>query len=217
MQILIIEDHPMIVDAYIRCLKEAPFLSTPPHFTVVSNCKEGFEVITSSSTTSSFELALIDQNLPSYEEEQILDGSQLALVLQMKHPTCKVMMITSHCDVITVYGIVKKVRPQSMIIKSDVCPNRLLDGIFKVLNDEIFYSPSVDRVLREIWSKELMINDTNREILLYLSKGYRIQDMEKVVFLSLSAIKRRIAQMKELFEVSEDSSLVKAARIQGFI
>ena len=60
-------------------------------------------------------------------------------------------------------------------------------------------------------------NDTNREILLYLSKGYRIQDMEKVVFLSLSAIKRRIAQMKELFEVSEDSSLVKAARIQGFI
>jgi hypothetical protein len=52
---------------------------------------------------------------------------------------------------------------------------------------------------------------------LYLSKGYKIKDLEKIVSLSISPIQRRIAQMKEVFDVKEDSSLVKEAFKQGFL
>ena len=43
------------------------------------------------------------------------------------------------------------------------------------------------------------------------------KDLEKIVSLSISPIQRRIAQMKEVFDVREDGSLVKEAFKQGFL
>lgn len=62
-----------------------------------------------------------------------------------------------------------------------------------------------------------MFDDINRQILMYLSKGYKIKDLEKIISLSISPIQRRIAQMKDAFDVKEDSSLVKEAILLGFI
>lgn len=217
MHVLIVEDHPITVEAYISCLKSAPFFSESPQFTIVSSCKEGYEILNSSVESIPFDLALIDQSLPIYAEGHLFNGSQLALLLQKKYFSCKIIMITSHSDIITVYDIIKKVKPLGLIIKSDVSASSLLQGIRQTLGGKIFYSPTVERILHEVWSKQLMIDDKNRQILLYLSKGYKIQELESIVLLSTSAIKRRIAHMKEEFEVSDDSSLVKEAYVQGFI
>lgn len=78
-------------------------------------------------------------------------------------------------------------------------------------------SCSVKKVIQDIWKKELMIEDTNREILLYLSKGNKIKDIERITKISMSTIQRRIAHMKDAFNVSEDSSLIKEAILQGFL
>ena len=45
----------------------------------------------------------------------------------------------------------------------------------------------------------------------------KIKDLEKIVSLSISPIQRRIAQMKDAFEVKEDGSLLKEAFKQGFL
>jgi DNA-binding NarL/FixJ family response regulator len=62
-----------------------------------------------------------------------------------------------------------------------------------------------------------MIDDSNREILMYLSKGNKIKDIERSTSLSMSTIQRRIAHMKDAFNVAEDSTLVKEAILQGFL
>ena len=62
-----------------------------------------------------------------------------------------------------------------------------------------------------------MIEDHNRQILMYLSKGFKIKDLEQIINISASAIQKRIIKMKNVFEVTDDSNLVKEAIKQGFI
>lgn len=217
MNILIIDDHPIIVQAYISCFSDKKFVDEVPTFSIARNCQEGFAIIEKLIDELYFDLAIIDQRLPVYHEKNIFCGADLALLLKAKNPTCKIIIITSHSEVITIYNLFKKVSPSGLIIKNDVDTESLYEGVKQVLAGNVFHSSSVKKVLQEILKKELMVDDINRQILVYLSKGYRIRDIEEMVSLTISPIQRRIAQMKDAFNVNEDSSLVKEAIIQGFL
>ena len=62
-----------------------------------------------------------------------------------------------------------------------------------------------------------MFDDYNRQILSYLSKGFKVKDLDEVVSLGDSAIQKRVIQMKNAFNVTDSNGLVKEAMKQGFI
>jgi DNA-binding NarL/FixJ family response regulator len=126
-------------------------------------------------------------------------------------------MITAHTEIVIIYDIAKKVRPDGLIIKNDITSEKLQQAIIEVLKGNQYQSPTVKRCINEIWKKELMIGDYNRQILLYLSKGFRIKELESFVHLTTSAIQKRVIRMKKAFEVTDDTGLVKEAIKQGFI
>lgn len=126
-------------------------------------------------------------------------------------------MITSHSEVLIVYDLQKRVQPNGLINKGDVDIQSLRQGILQVLDGKTFHSSKVRTILQAILKKDLMLDVVNRQILDYLHKGYKIKDIQVIVSLSMSAIQRRIAQMKDAFNVGEASSLVKEALQQGFL
>ena len=217
MNILLIDDHPMIIQAYISCLSDEIKMEKRSEFTVASNCTDAFNIIDNIASNNKFDLALIDQSLPAFHEEKLVCGGDLALLLQKKNQNCKIIIITSHSEFIIIYNLLQKVAPNGFIIKNDVNAESLVEGVQKVLKGNTFYSCSVEKIMQEIRSKEIMLDDINRKIILYLSKGYKIKELEPIISLSVSAIKRRIAQMKEAFNTNEDNTLVKEAILQGFI
>lgn len=214
MNVLIVDDHPMTVSGYIESLSGKNIFATAPCFFKAYNCEEAFCKL---NTTSSFELAIIDYGLPPYASEKLFTGSDLAKRIKINQPDCKIIIITAHTEILIVYEIVKNTMPDGLIIKNDNTPENLPFSVRAVLAGTIFQSSSVKKIIHEILKKDLMIDDVNREIVMYLSKGYKIKELESIVRLSISSIQRRIAQMKDAFNVSEDSSLVKEAILQGFI
>ena len=86
-----------------------------------------------------------------------------------------------------------------------------------VLDDIKYQSPIVKSVISDIWKKELMVEDFNRQILFYMSKGFKIKDIENHIGLSTSAIQKRAILMKRVFDVNDSSSLVREAIKNGFI
>lgn len=218
MNVLIVDDHPMTVEGYINALKGEPFAIYQPSFTVAYNCEEAYAIMSRTfSAKQSFDIAIIDRGLPSYQEKSILSGSDLANLIRKKTPNCKIIMITAHTEVIIVYDIVKNVRPDGLIIKNDITPEKLQRSVNDILLGNQYHSPIVKSCISEIWKKELMIDDFNRQILLYLSKGFKIKELEGIVCLTTSAIQKRIIRMKKAFDVTDDNSLVKEAIKQGFI
>jgi len=216
MNILIIDDHPLIIDAYKSALIN--IYGQGISFKICHNCEEAqITIDTMSNTFFMCDLAIIDFGLPAFEPAGMLSGSDVALHLKKKAPECKIIMITAHTEVIIVYDIYKKVSPEGLIIKNEITPLSLQAIINTVMCGDTYQSLHVKNSVKEIWKKELMVEDYNRLILFYLSKGYKIKDLEEVIPLAGSTIQRRIINMKKAFSVSDDSSLVKDAFKQGFI
>ncbi|MFV5700200.1 response regulator [Flavobacterium sp. ZT3R17] len=218
MNIFIVDDHPMTVEGYVNALLAAPFGLCKPVFTKAHNCEEAYTILSrTSSPKQLFDIAIIDKGLPGYEVKSILSGSDLAILIREKMPNCKIIMITAHTEVIIVYDIAKKIRPEGLIIKNDITPEKLQQAVMEIMQGNQYQSPMVKSCINEIWKKELMIEDHNRQILLYLSKGFKIKELEGIIHLTTSAIQKRIIRMKKVFEVTDDSGLVKEAIKQGFI
>jgi DNA-binding NarL/FixJ family response regulator len=214
MNILVVDDHPITVFGYIESLSLKGFFPQMPSFFKAYSCEEAIARLSSSIA---FHLAIIDYDLPSCDDENISSGIDLAKLVQRKHPNCKIIIITAHTKVLIVYSILKKIQPEGLMVKKDITPDNLPEKVLKILKGTNYQSPTVKNIIKEIWKKDLFVDDTNRQILLYLSKGYKIKKIEQSLLLSISAIQRRIAQMKVAFDVKEDSSLVEEAITQGFL
>jgi len=216
MNVLIIDDHPLIIDAYKSALTN--IYAKKINFKICHNCEEAYVALeTINNTSNSYDLAIIDFNLPPYKPAGLFTGADVALYLKKKNPNSKIIIITAHTEVIIIYDIYKKVNPEGLIIKNEITPLNLPEIIHSIINGEVYQSPHIKNSVKEIWKKELMVEDYNRLILFYLSKGYKIKDLEEVVPLAGSTIQRRIINMKKAFNVSDDSSLVKDAIEQNFI
>jgi DNA-binding NarL/FixJ family response regulator len=218
MNVLLIDDHPITVEGYINALLTAPFGLFDPVFTKAYTCEEAYTVLTKNPIKKNpFDIAIIDQGLPSYEEKSIFSGSDLAVLIREIMPNCKIIIITAHAEVVIIYDIAKKVRPDALLIKNDVTTEKLQEALMKIIRGNKYQSPTVQKCIDEIWKKELMIEDYNRQILLYLSNGFKIKELESIIHLTTSAIQKRVIRMKKAFNVTDDTGLVKEAIKQGFI
>lgn len=213
MQVLLADDHPMTLEGYSDALRKEPFSVFEPVFTKAYNFEEAGNAV----QKTAFSLAIIDNQMPPHLPTGLLSGSDLVHLIRQKQPDCKIIMITAHTEVIIVYDLAKKARPDGLIIKNDVTPEKLQTAVMEVLKGNTYQSPLVRNCISEIWKKELMVEDYNRQILFYLSKGFKIKDLEQTIYLTASAIQKRISRMKKAFDVSDDTSLVKEAIRQGFI
>lgn len=218
MRIFLADDHPMTVEGYCDALRKDPFGQNHPVFIKAHSCEQAFHrLVRSSGNQNVFDLAIIDNSMPPFAEKSILSGVDVAALICLEQPQCKIIMITAHTEVIIVYDLAKKVRPDGLIIKNDVTPDKLQTAVTTVLSGGNYQSPLVRSCISEIWKKELMVEDHNRQILFYLSKGFKIKDLEETIYLTSSAIQKRISRMKKAFDVKDDTSLVKEAIRQGFI
>lgn len=213
-KILLVDDHPLTVGAYRQVLQD----NLPENsYTcdIANNAEQAYQAITGSN--AGFNIAIIDHGLPAYEPQNLKSGLDIAMMLRQRMPECRIIMITAHTEMLILYDIYKLAKPEGFIIKSELTPQMLSQVIATVNGGENYRSPMVQNCIKEIWKKELMVDDINRQILFFLSKGYKMKEVEEMVFLSGSAVQKRIASMKKAFEVSSDGSLVKEAVKQGFL
>jgi len=218
MKILLVDDHPMTVDGYVSALTKNTRTSSKSVFTKAYNCENAYTIITNAANAGNpFDLAIMDEGLPPYQAQGLKSGSDVALFLNKKMPNCKIIMITAHTEVLMIYAITKNIHPDGLITKNEITPDNLSEIVKEVMNGGQYQSVIVKSCILQIWKKELMIEDYNRQILFYLSKGFKIKDIEKTMSISSSAIQKRIIKMKKAFEINDESGLVREAFRLGFI
>ncbi|MCV9926262.1 hypothetical protein OIU83_01250 [Flavobacterium sp. LS1R49] len=219
MNILIVDDHPMNVELYENVLLHDFASYKPLVITKAFNCKEGYTAIESVTLDHElfFDLAIIDYSLPIYQEKNILSGADLAHLVRDYFENCKIVIITSHTQKLLVYDIIRKIKPEGIAIKADVTTSNFIEIISSVLKGNLYQSALVKEYISEIWKKELIVEKTNRQILFYLAKGYRVKELEEVIPLAGSTIEKRIVDLKKIFAVLDDSTLVKEVIRQGFL
>jgi DNA-binding NarL/FixJ family response regulator len=218
--ILIVDDHPMTVDSYINLLLEVELQFFKPNFIKCYNCKGAYDAILFHLKQNiNIDLALIDLNLPPYQDFNINDGSDLASLIRKKGINCKIVLLTMHSEPLIVDKIIKELNPEGFISKSDI--NFELFPIIckKVIEGETYRSPSIDQSQKELFKRNINWDIHDNQILTLLSQGIKTVNLSKHIPLSMSAIEKRKANIKDqiLLGKGTDEELIRMAKKIGII
>ena len=118
-------------------------------------------------------------------------------------------------------NILQIVNPDGLLIKMDINREMFILAFFKVLNAPPYYSATVANFFRKqsVNFGESLLDDTNRKIIFYLSRGIKTKNLTNYIDLSLSAIEKRKVQIKNVLELNKanDEALISEVKKRGFI
>ncbi|WP_405606101.1 response regulator [Polaribacter sp. Asnod1-A03] len=218
----IIEDHPLIIEAYKSAFnflqEEGSFVS----FDIITanNCDSAIEIIEDfSKKNKNIDIIFLDISLPPSKDKKILSGEDLGLKIKKLLPKSKIIISTSFNDNYRIYSIFKNINPEGFLIKNDITPKELVTAIKEVIKEPPYYSKTVSKLLRNQLSNNFSLDDIDRKILHELSIGTKIKDLPKIVHLSISGIEKRRLHLKQVFNINgeSDRELILIAKEKGFI
>lgn len=211
-----VDDHPPILEGY------RAILSYNPHgyeLETISahSCEAAYEVLVNAK--QSFEVVFLDVTLPPFPERKLFSGDDLIPLVRMYHPEAKIVVLTSHSESIVLFKILNDHNPDGLLVKSDFQANDLIDAFDAVVRSEKYFSVTITK-LKKTWEEKSKVMDNyNRQILLYLSQGVQTKNLPDMLHLSKSAIDKRKAIIKQIFGIDKgtDEDILREARKQGLI
>ncbi|PBJ10965.1 response regulator [Flavobacterium sp. ACN6] len=214
--ILIVDDHPFIIEGYKNAIirykpKQYEFFISQAH-----DCRSAYDIIENDNTPV-FDIAFLDISMPPYEEKEIFSGEDLAKLLSVKMPSCKIVLLTMYTELLKIKTIIRTIQPNGLIIKNDLTFEELLLAFDKVMKSEKYYSHSVVKMLNQSTHNAIEIDQYDKQILVHLSKGIAGSEMLQNIPISLNAIEKRKKHLKELLKIrsGSDEDLLKEAKSKG--
>ncbi len=212
MNVFIIDDHQMILDWYVSV-----FSDKFKDWNVISSSdvNEGISLI---NNLVELDLIIVDYKLGRVSEDgKITNGVDFVKMCRNKFPNTKVILITGHEEILLIYHIHKLASPDGLMVKLDVNTQVLEQAIQEVVSGERFYSSHAYKALQQIYKKELLLQELNINILLLLEKGFKIKEIGETLFISESAVNKRILSLKQVFNVKDNGGLIKIVKEEGFV
>jgi len=220
--VLIIDDHPLITEAYITALDYYSKHNETVEFSIktANDCDSGRTLIKSALKSEEHKyIVFLDIKLPRSRDGKILSGEDLGLLIRDLLPNPTIIVSTTFNDNFRVHNILKNINPEGLLIKNDITPLELLETIRIVINDPPYYSKTVLKLLRDQVVNDFILDNYDRKILYELSIGTRMKDLPNILPLSIASIEKRKRNLKSMFNVKklDDRQLIVSAREKGFI
>lgn len=220
-KILIIDDHPMIIEAYRSAICRVAENQQNIKFTVDSanDCEAGDQKIKNCAPNQNYNIVFLDVKLPPSLNGKIVSGEDLGLKVRKKMPDTKIIISTMFDDNHRIKSIFKNLNPEGFLIKSDVTTDNLVNAITAIINNRIYYSETVNQLLRRQLTTDFTLDNIDRQILYLISIGTKTKDLPEFLPLSIAGIEKRKRNLKVLLNVENNSNkeLIKAAYEKGFV
>lgn len=216
--VLIVDDHPFIIEGYKNAITRYIPEKYKFYIEEAKNCKSAYEIITNPETQI-FDFAFLDISMPSYEEKGIYSGEDLAILLYEYMPSCRIILLTMYTESLKINNIIDAINPHGLVIKIDLDFKELLYGFDKVVNDEIYYSESIKKMINLAKMGTIEIDVIDKQILFHLSKGTEAEELTQYIPISAESIQEKKQKLKELLlhkDIS-DRQLVLEAKSRGLL
>ena len=219
-KVLMVDDHPLIVEGYKNILLELDSSDQKIIFETADNLQRAYEKINQSVNSGNiFNVIFLDVNLPEYPEKKIFSGEDLAIYIREVSPDSKIIFLTMLSENFRLYNLVKNVNPEGLLVKSDVGSKDLKNAFQEVILNKISYSDTVLKLMRKQVTNDFSLDQFDRQILYQLSLGVQTKKLPDVIPLSLAAIEKRKRHLKDLFGLDKEGDLIllKRAKQMGFL
>jgi DNA-binding NarL/FixJ family response regulator len=218
--LLLVDDHPITIDAYINILSRLENATIPKHFTTAFSCQEAYNKIRDRNHSQlTLDVAFLDISLPPYEDRNIQNGIDLGILIRQYFPKCKIILLTMHSEPLLLHNAIERINPEGFILKNDINAQSLMTAYQEIVVGQKFYSTTIHKVLRQDIIKKLDFDAIDCEILALLSRGIRTKDMTEQLELSLSTIEKRKSNIKIqlLVDKGTDKDIIEEAKKIGIL
>lgn len=219
LNILFIEDHPLIVSTYENAIKHISnkINNLQFHVDIASDCDLAYEKVKKAAKNSLIDIVFLDIKLPPSKDGKITSGEDLGIQIRALTPNTKIIVATTYNDNYRINTIFKSLNPDGFLIKNDLNPEELILAIESVIDGKPYYSESVIKFMRNYTANNVVIDSFDRKILFELSNGAKMSELANIIPLSLGAIEQRKRKLKNLFNANTDRDLLVVAKQKGFI
>ena len=219
--VLIIDDHQIIIDTYTNALNFISKNDTNVNFNISQalDCKIAHDRIVQASKKKDIDLVFLDIQLPTYTSNKLYSGESIGLVIKQHLPNAKIFICTSINDNYRLNKIFKTIKPEGFLIKSDIVFKDLVIAIQTVIANACFYSYTIIDLMRKRITDDMNLDDNDILLLRELSNGAKMKELMQLIPLTKSGIEKRKRLLKEKFKIANNSDreLVLAAKVKGYI
>ncbi|MBU3820583.1 response regulator [Flavobacteriaceae bacterium XHP0103] len=220
-RVLIIEDHPLITEAYKKAFLKVDSKNPELDFNIstANNCDSAYSIIKEASKQQGLDIVFLDIKLPPSENGIILSGEDLGVKILELLPNTKIIVSTTFNDNYRINSIFKSLNPEGFLIKNDLDPKELVLAIESIVDGKPYYSKSVIELMRKQTANDFLIDAIDRKLLYELSRGTKMSQLPEIIPLSISALEKRKRVLKEMFNLADkdDRDLFRIAEEKGFI
>lgn len=198
--ILLVDDHPFILDTYVKMLKKIESYKFEKFFEV-TNIEKAISVI---NEAEKIDIAFFDISLTKKGISKMDDGIDLALYFKAKHPHAKIAFITMHSEFHILLKAIHLIKPEVFLSKNEV-DNFTFNSILKALsNDKLCYSEEMLAVLKWLRQAKVKLDIYDFKIISLTSKGIKTKELTNYLPFSLRAIEKRKSNLKLIITEFEE-------------
>lgn len=213
-----VDDHHFVLEAYKNYIEQSELKKTfNLNFKFANSVESALNQ--SKHLSEPIDILFLDIRIPNKEGGKIVSGETLGQELKQIFPKLKTIVITGHNDELMISNILCNLKPESILFKGDVNFKAITNALNSVLNNTPFYSETILKLIHKKFSSDVVLDNTDKQLLYEISKGTKNKDLKKVLPLSSGGIEKRKRQLKQLFSPKEnnDQSLIESATEKGFL
>jgi DNA-binding NarL/FixJ family response regulator len=202
--LLIADDHQLIIDGLSKILETKKMIST---IYTANNGKEAVD----KSFAHDIDCVIMDINMP------VMNGLEATKLIKKEKPHIKIIVVSMLCDASIVNKMLKA--GADAFINKDIGQDELLKAIEKVMNDEKYISPDISLKLfthlndRDVTDTENEKHLTPREIeiIRHIAAGLTNTEIAAKLFLSTVTVDTHRKNMLAKLQLKNTATLVKYA------
>ncbi|WP_397364596.1 response regulator [Olleya sp. R77988] len=220
LRILMVDDHPMIIEGYQHTLFAAKKENQTLEIDIATDCDSALAAINKSKNVGKpYDIYFFDISIPESKDGIYKSGEDLAKYIKQTQPKAKVVILTMFNEVYRIHSIIRSINPEGFLIKSDLTSSELASAFEAIQNKPPFYTGTINTIIKRSIFNPIEVDEINHKMLHFLSLGVRTKDLEVHLGITLSAIEKRKKNLKELFEVEDgkDQTLIRIAKEKGYI
>ena len=219
--VLIIDDHPIVVDGFKNTLSEISNQDASIKFKVYSalDCETAFHRIEAFSKSQDLDLVILDISLPPNDNLKIQSGEDLGVLIRQNLPKAKIIVCTFYTTRLRLLQILNQVNPIGFVNKGDMSFLDYVAAVQNVLANKKYYSQTIINAIVQKSTRRISLDKLDILILKELANGAKMKELIKIVPLTKSGVEKRTRLLKQTFEIHTRSNrdLILMAKSQGFI
>jgi len=201
--LLIADDHKLVIDGYVSILKEVENMH------VMGTASNGKEVLTLMETSKP-DVVLMDINMP------VMDGIETTKNIKLRRPKTKILVLTMYND----SALVKKLVALGVdgYILKNCTKKTLIDAIETVITGRPYYDKEITKTILNRFQQTsqtkagpVQLSQRELQVIRLIALGSSTRDIAKELNLSAHTVKTHRRNINQKLDIHSPAGLVQYA------